>query len=158
MKLTTKHTVAVIILGLGFATPVVAGPLEAADAAVKRRDYATAVRLVRPLAEQGDANAQYNLGSLLRQRPWCPAGQGQRTHVVQLVGGARQRWCGSFSRPYRTAHDPRADSRSTETHTRLEAELDSVTKRAWQLDEWRNVRYWHKADISVTVATVRFWG
>ena len=63
MKLMTKHyAVAVIIFVLGFATPVVAGPLEAADAAVKRRDYSTAVRLVRPLAEQGDANAQYNLG------------------------------------------------------------------------------------------------
>ena len=61
MNLTLKH-VAAIILVLGFATPVVAAPLEDADAAVKRRDYATAVRLVRPLAEQGDANAQYNLG------------------------------------------------------------------------------------------------
>ena len=61
MNLTLKH-VAAIILVLGFATPVVAAPLEDADAAVKRRDYATAVRLVRHLAEQGDANAQYNLG------------------------------------------------------------------------------------------------
>ena len=61
MNLTLKH-VGAIILVLGFATPVVAAPLEDADAAVKRRDYATAVRLVRPLAEQGDANAQYNLG------------------------------------------------------------------------------------------------
>ena len=61
MNLTLKH-VSAIILVLGFATPVVAAPLEDADAAVKRRDYATAVRLVRHLAEQGDANAQYNLG------------------------------------------------------------------------------------------------
>ena len=59
---TRKHVVAAIILVLGFATPVVAGPLEDADAAIKRRDYATALRLIRPLAEQGDANAQYNLG------------------------------------------------------------------------------------------------
>ena len=29
-----------------------AGPLEDADAAIRRRDYPTAVRLVRPLAEQ----------------------------------------------------------------------------------------------------------
>jgi TPR repeat protein len=62
MKLTLKHAVAAIILVLGFVTPVVAGPLEDANAAIKRRDYATAVRLIRPLAEQGDANAQYNLG------------------------------------------------------------------------------------------------
>ena len=63
MKLTLKHTLAAIILGLSFAVPMAAGPLEDADAAVKRRDYATAVRLNRPLAEQGNANAQYNLGT-----------------------------------------------------------------------------------------------
>ena len=62
MNLTLKHVVAAIILVLGFAAPAAAGPLEDADAAISRRDYATAVRLVRPLAEQGDANAQYNLG------------------------------------------------------------------------------------------------
>ncbi|MGB8118675.1 MAG: hypothetical protein WCF56_08115, partial [Pseudolabrys sp.] len=45
-----------------FAEPAAAGPLEDADAAVKKRDYATAVRLIRPVAEQGNANAQYNLG------------------------------------------------------------------------------------------------
>ena len=42
--------------------------------------------------------------------------------MVHLVGGARQRRCGSFTRPYRTAHDPRADRRGTETRTRVEAE------------------------------------
>ena len=47
---------------LRFATPGGAGPLEDADAAIKRRDYTTAVQLIRPLAEQGDANAQYKLG------------------------------------------------------------------------------------------------
>jgi uncharacterized protein len=62
MNLSLKHVVAAIILLLGFAAPAAAGPLEDADAAIRRRDYATAVRLVRPLAEQGDANAQYNLG------------------------------------------------------------------------------------------------
>ena len=62
MKLALKHTLAAIILGLSFAAPMAAGPLEDADAALKRRDYTTAVRLNRPLAEQGDANAQYNLG------------------------------------------------------------------------------------------------
>lgn len=63
MKLTLKHTLAGIILGLSFAAPMAAGPLQDADAAVKRHDYATAVRLNRPLAEQGNANAQYNLGT-----------------------------------------------------------------------------------------------
>ena len=62
MKLTLKHAIAAIILVLSFASSVAAGPLEDAAAAVKRRDYATALRLIRPLAEQGDASAQYNLG------------------------------------------------------------------------------------------------
>ena len=62
MRLTLKQVIAAIILVLRFATPVAAGPLEDADAAIKRRDYATAVRLIRPLAEQGDTNAQYKLG------------------------------------------------------------------------------------------------
>jgi TPR repeat protein len=62
MKLTLKHAVAAIILVSSFASSVAAGPLEDAAAAVKRRDYATALRLIRPLAEQGDATAQYNLG------------------------------------------------------------------------------------------------
>jgi uncharacterized protein len=59
MRLTLKHVIAAIFLL--FATPG-AGPLEDADAAIKRRNYTTAVRLIRPLAEQGDANAQYKLG------------------------------------------------------------------------------------------------
>ncbi len=62
MKLTLKHVIAASILILRFAIPVFADPLEGADAAIKKRDYATALRLIRPLAEQGDANAQYNLG------------------------------------------------------------------------------------------------
>ena len=63
MNLTLKHVFAAIVLVLGFAAPAAAGPLEDADAAIRRRDYATAVRLNRPLAEQGNANAQYNLGT-----------------------------------------------------------------------------------------------
>jgi len=62
MNLTSKHAVTAIILALSVIAPAAAGPLDDADAAIKRRDYATAVRLIRPLAEQGDASAQYNLG------------------------------------------------------------------------------------------------
>ena len=62
MKVRLKHSVAALILVSSYAASVAAGPLEDADAAIKKRDYATAVRLIRPLAEQGDATAQYNLG------------------------------------------------------------------------------------------------
>ncbi len=53
--------VAFILVFLHFV-PAAAGPFEDANAALKRRDYATAARIMRPLAEHGDANAQYNLG------------------------------------------------------------------------------------------------
>ena len=64
MKRTLTHAIAAVLLVLSFAEPAAAGPLEDADAALKRRDYATALRFIRPLAEQGDASAQYNLGVL----------------------------------------------------------------------------------------------
>ena len=44
------------------AGPAVAGPFEDGVAAAQKDDYATALRLWRSLAEQGDANAQYGLG------------------------------------------------------------------------------------------------
>ena len=64
MKRTLKHAIAAVLLMFSLAEPAAAGPLEDTDAALKRRDYATALRLIRPLAEQGNANAQYNLGAL----------------------------------------------------------------------------------------------
>jgi TPR repeat protein len=39
-----------------------AGPMEDADAAFQRGDYAAAARLYQPLADRGDANAQTSLG------------------------------------------------------------------------------------------------
>ena len=62
MKLTLKRALAAAILVLSFAVPVVAGPLEDSRAAYERGDFATAERLFRPLAEHGNAIAQYNLG------------------------------------------------------------------------------------------------
>lgn len=51
--------VAVAVMLTGVA---VAGPLEDGEAAYGRGEYATALRLLRPLAEQGDASAQHLLG------------------------------------------------------------------------------------------------
>lgn len=51
---------AVFAFILSFAA--MAGPLEDADSAIRKRDYAAAARIVRPLANRGDANAQYMLG------------------------------------------------------------------------------------------------
>jgi TPR repeat protein len=51
---------------LGIATAV-AGPWEDGMAAYNRGDYAPAVRLFRPLAEQGNAKAQNVLGVMYRR-------------------------------------------------------------------------------------------
>ena len=51
-------SVALILPG-GLVVPVAAGPLEDATAAYERGDYATALQIIRPLADQGHAEAQY---------------------------------------------------------------------------------------------------
>ena len=52
------------VVVLAIAAPVAAGPWEDGIVAYNQGDYATAVRLWRPLAEQGDASAQLNLGAM----------------------------------------------------------------------------------------------
>jgi len=50
------------LLALASFGAAAAGPLEDGVAAYQRHDYAVAMRLLRPLAEQGNAVAQYNIG------------------------------------------------------------------------------------------------
>jgi TPR repeat protein len=52
----------VLVLCLNLAAPVVAGPFEDGLSAAQSGDYATAMRLWRPLADQGDVVAQFNIG------------------------------------------------------------------------------------------------
>jgi TPR repeat protein len=65
----------VILLTLALtlsAVPVAAGPVEDAEAAYERGDYETAVQLLRPLGEQGDAKAQHSLGFLYAKGQGVP--------------------------------------------------------------------------------------
>jgi len=64
MNRTFKAAVATLIIAVGFAASVAAGPFEDGQAADNRGDYATAMRLWRPLANQGNAAAQYELGRM----------------------------------------------------------------------------------------------
>jgi hypothetical protein len=57
-----------IIMPVLSSAPVTAGPFEEAIIAIYRGDDETAVRLLRPLAEQGDARAQYYWNTLLQRR------------------------------------------------------------------------------------------
>ena len=62
MTLTLKQVVATILLMLSLAAPVAAGPLEDGYTAYTRGDFATAMRLMRPLADQGNFTAQTVVG------------------------------------------------------------------------------------------------
>ena len=59
-----KAALFALIISVAFVSPVAAGPFEDGLAAFERDDYATAVRLLRPLAEQGQAEAQNRLGEI----------------------------------------------------------------------------------------------
>ena len=64
MKLAFNYAIAAVILLLGFVAPVIAGPLEDGVSAFGRSDYAAAEAILRQLADQGGAEAQYYLGSM----------------------------------------------------------------------------------------------
>ncbi len=59
--MTRRLMILMIALIMSLATPAWAG-FDEGVAAYERGDYETALREFRPLAEQGDADAQYNLG------------------------------------------------------------------------------------------------
>ena len=61
-----------LVLFVCAAGPAVAGPLEDADAAYDKGDYATAMRLLRPFADKGNATAQNNLGFMYRNGRGVP--------------------------------------------------------------------------------------
>jgi TPR repeat protein len=62
MKLRVVYVALLMLVAVAGAA--IAGPLGDAEAANDRGDYATALRLFRSLAEQGDADAQYRLGHM----------------------------------------------------------------------------------------------
>jgi hypothetical protein len=74
-----KRILAGVVLSLMLTGAAAAGPLEDGITAAKRGNYATALRLLRPLAEQGRAFAQYNLGLMYAE------GQGVRQDDAEAV-------------------------------------------------------------------------
>src|SRR5665213_3762694 len=71
---------AAILLMSGFAAPVGATPLDDATAAAESGDYAKAIELLRPSADKGDRDAQYNLGIMYF------TGQGVLRDAIALIG------------------------------------------------------------------------
>jgi uncharacterized protein len=62
MKSWLMRTCLAGVLTVGLAGAAVAGPFEDAQAAYASGDYQGAIQLWRPLAERGDARAEYMLG------------------------------------------------------------------------------------------------
>jgi uncharacterized protein len=95
MNRTFKASVAALMLAVGLAGPVAAGPYEDAVAVYDKGDNATALRLFRPLAEQGDARAQYRLGIFYENAPmgvprdYVAAASWYRKAADQGVSGAQ---------------------------------------------------------------------
>jgi TPR repeat protein len=69
MNRVAKYALAAAILVSSAAASAVAGPFEDGLGAASRGDYATAIRLWRPLADQGDALAQTMLGNMYAGGP-----------------------------------------------------------------------------------------
>jgi uncharacterized protein len=67
-----KAAVAAFILAVGLAGSVVAGAFEDGMDAAESGDYETAIRLWRPLADQGNATVQNFLGQMYREGTGVP--------------------------------------------------------------------------------------
>jgi len=64
MNTNARNLVGALAVATVLGAPTMAGPLEDGDAAYREKDYAKAVELWEPLAERGDATAQYFIGTL----------------------------------------------------------------------------------------------
>lgn len=97
-----KRTFATIFLCLMIATPAWAG-IKEAGIAYKRGDYATALRNLRPLAEQGDIGAQIVLATMYEDGRGVPrdyvqaykwyslsASNGDQTFIIFRIRIAKQ--------------------------------------------------------------------
>ena len=80
----TKAAVLALAVSLAPAAPVMASPLQDAAAAYKRGDYATALLLLRPLADQRDTLAEGLLGLMYKN------GEGVRQDDVQAASWYRK--------------------------------------------------------------------
>jgi len=64
MRSGIRNLLGALAIAAALGAPAAAGPLEDANDAYREKAYAKAAELWRPLAERGDAEAQYSLGTL----------------------------------------------------------------------------------------------
>ena len=84
-----------VFLVVACATGAAADSFDDANSAYQREDFALAVRLFRPLAEQGNAGAQYNLGMMHAKGQSVPKDYREAAKWFQLAaeqGDARAQY------------------------------------------------------------------
>ena len=81
-KVVTTVLVAMLMVG---GDIVRAGPLEDGVGAYKRGDYTTALRILRPLADQGNAEAQFWLGAMYEHGQGVAHDYREARHWVRLA-------------------------------------------------------------------------
>jgi TPR repeat protein len=81
------RTLGILFAALALAGTAVAGPLEDGIEAVDRGDYATALRLLQPLAEKGDPEAQINLGNMYFDGNGVPQDNAESVKWYLLAAG-----------------------------------------------------------------------
>ena len=64
MRFGIRNLLGALAIAAALGAPAAAGPLDDANDAYREKAYAKAAELWRPLAEKGDAEAQYSLGTL----------------------------------------------------------------------------------------------
>ena len=96
MKPRFKTLLAGGLLALALFGVARAGPLEDGQAAYQKGDYATAMRILQPLAAQGNASAQGRLGAIYAQGLGVPQNLGQA--VIWLRKAAEQGYADAQSR------------------------------------------------------------
>ena len=77
MKQRIKLTFMALVLSAGLSVAAAAKPLEEGMDAYLRGDYATALKLLGPLAKQGDAAAQSSIGFMYQNGLGVPQDQNQ---------------------------------------------------------------------------------
>ncbi len=84
MKQRTNILLVSGVLALALFGPAMAGPLQDGEAAYQRSDYTAALRILRPLADQENSDAQTYLGVMYR------LGQGVPQDYAQAVAWLRK--------------------------------------------------------------------
>jgi Sel1 repeat len=120
----------ILIIALIMAVPAIAEPLKDAKKAYDRRDYKTAVRLYKPLANKGDPEAQYALGYMYM------TGKGVRKDHVEAY-----MWFNiAISQLSPLEDDRRKLVESSRNLVAVQMTLDQIAKAQRWAGEWKTMK------------------